>query len=42
MAVADHVTALDVGGVVIDGPASEIDDMAVLKDAYFGAVGTAP
>jgi branched-chain amino acid transport system ATP-binding protein len=36
MAVADHVTVLDVGRVVMDGAASEIDDMAVLKDAYFG------
>ena len=36
MAVADHVTVLDIGRVVMDAPASDIDDMAVLRDAYFG------
>ena len=38
MSVADHVTVLDIGKVVMDSPASEIDDIAVLKDAYFGRV----
>lgn len=38
MSVADHVTVLDIGKVVMDAPASEIDDVAVLKDAYFGRV----
>ena len=36
MGVADHVTVLDVGKVVMDGDASDIDDVSVLKDAYFG------
>lgn len=41
MSVADHVTVLDVGRVVVDSAASAIDDMAVLRDAYFGrAPGT--
>jgi len=34
--VADHVTVLDVGRVVMDGDAKDIDDMSVLRDAYFG------
>ncbi|HVX21960.1 MAG TPA: ABC transporter ATP-binding protein [Acidimicrobiales bacterium] len=36
MGVADHVTVLDVGKVVMDGDAKDIDDMSVLRDAYFG------
>ncbi|ALG85074.1 ABC transporter ATP-binding protein [Gordonia phthalatica] len=36
MSVADHVTVLDIGRVVLDSPADAIDDMEVLKDAYFG------
>ncbi|EGD55968.1 ABC transporter ATP-binding protein [Gordonia neofelifaecis] len=36
MSVADHVTVLDIGKVVLDSPADQIDDMEVLKDAYFG------
>jgi branched-chain amino acid transport system ATP-binding protein len=36
MSVADHVTVLDVGRVVVDSEAGAIDDMAVLRDAYFG------
>ncbi|MBC2639830.1 MULTISPECIES: ABC transporter ATP-binding protein [unclassified Rhodococcus (in: high G+C Gram-positive bacteria)] len=39
MSVADHVTVLDVGRVVMDADAGEIDDRAVLRDAYFGRVG---
>lgn len=38
MSVADHVTVLDVGRVVMDAAAADIDDLAVLKDAYFGRV----
>jgi branched-chain amino acid transport system ATP-binding protein len=36
MRVADHVTVLDVGKVVMDGPARAIDDLSVIRDAYFG------
>ena len=36
MGVADHVTVLDVGKVVMDGAARDIDDLSVFKDAYFG------
>ncbi|TQC45897.1 ABC transporter ATP-binding protein [Rhodococcus sp. WS4] len=39
MSVADHVTVLDVGRVVMDTDAGEIDDRAVLRDAYFGRIG---
>ncbi|GAA3169957.1 hypothetical protein GCM10020255_058020 [Rhodococcus baikonurensis] len=38
MSVADHVTVLDIGTVVLDADAKDIDDLAVLKDAYFGRV----
>lgn len=38
MSVADHVTVLDIGRVVMDADAADIDDLAVLKDAYFGRV----
>jgi branched-chain amino acid transport system ATP-binding protein len=36
MRVADHVTVLEVGKVVLDGPARAIDDLSVIRDAYFG------
>lgn len=36
MSVADHVVVLDIGKVVMDSPAGAIDDLAVLRDAYFG------
>ena len=39
MSVADHVTVLDVGRVVMDEDAGAIDDRAVIRDAYFGRVG---
>jgi branched-chain amino acid transport system ATP-binding protein len=43
MGVADHVTVLDVGKVVMDGAAADIDDVSILKDAYFGhAAGEEP
>jgi branched-chain amino acid transport system ATP-binding protein len=35
--IADHVTVLDVGRVVIDQPAGEIADVAVIRSAYLGA-----
>lgn len=38
MSVADHVTVLDIGKVVLDADAKDIDDLAVLKDAYFGRI----
>lgn len=34
--IADHVTVLDVGHVVIDRPAREIDDVSVIRSAYLG------
>jgi len=36
VSVADHITVLDIGRVVLDGPAGELNDVEVLKDAYFG------
>ncbi|MDG3010123.1 ABC transporter ATP-binding protein [Rhodococcus sp. D2-41] len=39
MSVADHVTVLDIGKVVLDTPANEIADLDLLKAAYFGRVG---
>jgi branched-chain amino acid transport system ATP-binding protein len=34
--IADHVTVLDVGRVVIDRPAREISDVAEIRSAYLG------
>jgi branched-chain amino acid transport system ATP-binding protein len=34
--VADRVTVIDVGRVVMSGGAKDIDDLAIIKDAYFG------
>jgi branched-chain amino acid transport system ATP-binding protein len=34
--IADHVTVLDVGRVVIDRPAAEIEDVSVIRSAYLG------
>jgi len=36
MTVADHVAVLDIGRVIMNGPATEIDDLTVIRDAYFG------
>lgn len=36
MEVADRVTVLDVGKVLLDKPAAEIGDSTALTDAYFG------
>jgi len=33
---ADHVVVLDSGKVVLSGEASQVDDLSVLRDAYFG------
>ncbi|WP_222849594.1 ABC transporter ATP-binding protein [Trebonia kvetii] len=33
---ADHVAVLDVGKVVLTAKAGEVDDMTILRDAYFG------
>jgi branched-chain amino acid transport system ATP-binding protein len=38
LAVADHVTVIDVGRVLLDKPASEITDTEVLTEAYLGRV----
>ncbi len=40
--VADHVTVLDVGRVVIDQPSSEIEGVAVIRSAYLGTRRQAP
>lgn len=37
-AIADHVTVLDMGRTVLSSPASEVSDMTILQDAYFGKV----
>jgi branched-chain amino acid transport system ATP-binding protein len=34
--VADRVTVIDVGRVVMSGGAKDVDDLAIIKDAYFG------
>ena len=34
--IADHVTVLDVGRVVVDRPAREIEDVSVIRSAYLG------
>jgi branched-chain amino acid transport system ATP-binding protein len=36
VAVADHVAVLDMGRVVLTARADEVDDLNVLRDAYFG------
>ncbi|GAA4085525.1 ABC transporter ATP-binding protein [Nocardioides kongjuensis] len=35
-AIADHVTVLDMGRTMLSSPASEVSDMTLLQDAYFG------
>jgi len=34
--IASHVVVLDVGRVVVSGPASEVGDASVIRDAYLG------
>jgi branched-chain amino acid transport system ATP-binding protein len=41
MSVADHVTVLDIGRVIVDREAADIDDLTVLREAYFGRISTA-
>jgi branched-chain amino acid transport system ATP-binding protein len=36
LAIADHVTVLNVGKVVIDRPADEVEDVSVIRSAYLG------
>jgi branched-chain amino acid transport system ATP-binding protein len=36
MSVSDQIIVLDVGRVVMAGAATDIDDLGVLRDAYFG------
>jgi branched-chain amino acid transport system ATP-binding protein len=36
VSVADQVCVLDVGRVVLDRAADQIDDLTILRDAYFG------
>jgi branched-chain amino acid transport system ATP-binding protein len=36
MGYADHVAVLDVGKIVLTAKAGEVDDMTILRDAYFG------
>jgi branched-chain amino acid transport system ATP-binding protein len=36
LSVADFVTVLDVGRMVVSGAAAEMNDMQIVKDAYFG------
>jgi len=39
-AIADHVTVLDMGRTMLSSPASEVSDMSLLQDAYFGKTGS--
>ncbi|HTW15341.1 MAG TPA: ABC transporter ATP-binding protein [Nocardioides sp.] len=41
-AIADHVTVLDMGRNVLSQRASEVSDITVLQDAYFGRTTAAP
>jgi branched-chain amino acid transport system ATP-binding protein len=41
MGYADHVAVLDVGKIVLTAKAGEVDDMTVLRDAYFGKQASA-
>jgi branched-chain amino acid transport system ATP-binding protein len=36
VSVADHVVVIDVGRIVLEGPAAGLDDLEVIKNAYFG------
>jgi branched-chain amino acid transport system ATP-binding protein len=40
--VADEVVVLDIGRVVLRRKASEVDDVAILREAYFGAGSGVP
>jgi branched-chain amino acid transport system ATP-binding protein len=36
--VADQIAVLDVGRIVMSGPAGELNDIEIIQDAYFGRV----
>lgn len=36
--VADQIAVLDVGRIVMSGPAGELSDLEIIQDAYFGRV----
>ena len=36
VAIADEVVVLDMGRTVLSSPASEVKDISVFRDAYFG------
>jgi branched-chain amino acid transport system ATP-binding protein len=36
IAYADHITVLDVGRVTLTARAGEVDDLTIVRDAYFG------
>ncbi len=36
VAVADHVVVVDVGRVVLEGSPGGLDDLELIKNAYFG------
>jgi branched-chain amino acid transport system ATP-binding protein len=40
--VADQVTVLEVGRIVMSGPVGEMSDLDIIKDAYFGRVRERP
>ncbi|HVV10474.1 ABC transporter ATP-binding protein [Amycolatopsis sp.] len=42
VSVADHVAVLDVGRIVMESPVGMIDDLRIIKDAYFGRAGAQP
>ncbi|GIH68806.1 hypothetical protein [Sphaerimonospora thailandensis] len=37
--VADHVAVIDMGRVVLPARAGGVDDLHVIRDAYFGRAG---
>lgn len=41
VAIADHVTVLDMGRGVLSARADEVSDMSILRDAYFGKPASA-
>jgi len=42
MSVADRLVVLDLGRVVLDKPVGQIDDVSVVRQAYFGAQAASP
>jgi branched-chain amino acid transport system ATP-binding protein len=41
LAICDHVAVLESGRVVAEGPVSDFDDAAIVRDVYLGRQGTA-